>query len=458
MAKKNKKSGKPSSSAPLKQAQTKSKKSSQKFLLLSGFMDKLLSRVCFIGIISLAFLMSFHTLVDTDTFWQLKSGEIIFNTRSVPDKDIFSFTVGGKEWIDSQWLFQLFMYISYRLCGYTGMVLLGAGLTAITWLLILFPLSSSKRYFWIYLLSLVSLLAVSSRLRLRPELFTFLFLALELFLLHLYRNGKRWALYPIPVLLLLWVNSHGLWPMGLFILTAVLVEQVLSLPGVGLQKFFKLSPIPAGNKAIMELTICLVVSALAVLVNPYGWKGIVFPLRLLWEISSPDKFFTDIHNSGYLIWAGYPGWRVYVDPRMELYGDNFIKHYSSLFDNWGAFLEEDRKYDFDLVFVSAYRMSSGFIQRLARSADWALIYVDGKNVVFLKNKSSFSELIQNYRMSIGDKLTTPLPEKLDGLWMFKERYNRGIHLLWLNYKKAAVYEFEEALNRYQRLNSGALFR
>jgi len=402
--------------------------------------------------------MSFHTLTDTDIFWHLKTGEIIWQTHRVPHQDLYSFTRSGEEWIDAQWLFQVAIYFFYRIGGYTSMVLFGSALTAITWFLILLSGYERKRYFRSCLLVSICLFVASLRLKLRPEIFSFFFLTLELVLINLYQQGKKWALYPIPVLFLLWVNSHGLWPMGLFILTAVLVEQVLSLPGVGLQKFFKLSPIPAGNKAIMELTICLVVSALAVLVNPYGWKGIVFPLRLLWEISSPDKFFTDIHNSGYLIWAGYPGWRVYVDPRMELYGDDFIKHYSSLFDNWGAFLEEDRKYDFDLVFVSAYRMSSGFIQRLARSADWALIYVDGKNVVFLKNKSSFSELIQNYRMSIGDKLTTPLPEKLDGLWMLKERYNRGIHLLWLNYKKAAVYEFEEALNRYQRLNSGALFR
>ncbi len=582
-------------------------------VLIPPPIDQWLGRICFAGIIALSFLMSFHALVDTDIFWHLKTGQIIFETHRVPHQDIFSFTVAGTEWIDSQWLFQLAIYIAYRIGGFAGMIFFGGILMALTWTLILVPGYSSKKYFRIIPLALVSLLAVSSRLRLRPEFFTFFFLALELFLLHLYRQGKRKALYPIPVLILLWVNSHGLWPMGLFILVAVLAEQVLALPWFGLQKYFKLAPGAGGKKAILELAVCLAVSALVIWINPYGWKGVVFPLKLLWEISSsgsfiggyigefqspfilnnpvvrpayialsvfsgllfiflifsrrlyladliicggvfyisatanrnvplfavvmamlggrlildisepgwswikrfsdpllrvrplaagiliiamvwlsgeiisskffihnmlfcrfgigasetdypiragqflksipelesagPLKIFTDIHNAGYLIWAGYPAWKVYVDPRMELYGDQFIKKYSSLLANWQEFTDEDQKYDFDLVVVSAYRMETGsdFVRNLAHSSAWVLIYLDGKNVVFLKNRPSFSGAIQNYRMNLTEKLDTPLPKKQDAFSMVKERYNRGIQLLWLNHKELAVYEFEDGI-------------
>jgi len=580
-------------------------------LFIPAPIDEWLGRICFAGIIALAFLMSFHTLVDTDTFWQLKTGEIIFESHRVPHQDIFSFTVAGKEWIDSQWLFQLIIYILYRIGGYAGMILFGGILMALTWTLILVPGYDSKRYFRLIPLGLVSLLAASSRLRLRPEFLTFFFLALELFLLHLYRQGKSKALYPIPVLILLWVNSQGLWPMGLFILMAMLAEQVLALPQFGLQKYFKLAPGPAGKKAILELGICLAVSALVIWMNPYGWKGVVFPIKLLWEISSSGSFigsyigefqtpfllnnplvraayiilvvfsgllfillifsrrlfpadliicgtfiflsatanrnvplfamvtamlggrlilelpdpgwlrlkrfsgrllrfrplaagiliiamvwlsqeivrsrffiwdmlfcrfgigtmetdypiragqflksipelesarplniFTDINNAGYMIWTGYPAWKVYVDPRMELYGDQFIKNYASLFDHREGFNQEDRKYNFDLVIVSAYSKGSDFIQSLYSSPAWVLIYLDGKNMVFLKNQPSFSGVIENYRMNLREKLDTPLPKNLGGFWMAGEKNNRGLHLLLLNHKELAIYEFEDGI-------------
>jgi len=583
-----------------------------KFPWLQPPNDQWLGWLCFAGIIVLSFLMSFHTLTDTDIFWHLKTGQIIFETHRIPHQDIYSFTMAGKEWIDAQWLFQLMLYLTYRIGGFAGLIFFGSILTALTWILILLPGYDPKRYFRLILLVLISLFASSLRLKLRPELFSFFFLVLELVLLNSYRGGKRRALYPIPFLIWLWVNSQGLWPLGIFLLMVMLGEQVLALPQIGLQKYFNPALAPAGKRTILELGICLAVSSLLIWINPYGWKGIVFPLKLIWEISSsesfignyiaefmspfsmdktlvapyfvlivfsgllftflifsrrlppadlmilgaffylsatarrnvslftistaiigarqilnlsapvrprfkffsarllrfrplaggilvigmlwwggeiitsrffiwnglgcrfgigaleteypirasqflksisglksaqPLKIFTDLFNSGYLIWAGYPDWKVYVDPRMEqVYSDQFVKRYASLYNNWQDFKQEDLKYHFDLVVVTSYQPGAlGFLHNFYYNPEWVLIYFDGNSVVFLKNQPSFSQVIQDYQMDLSEKLNTPLPKNLGGIWMANERNYRGAFLLALKHRELALDEFEDGL-------------
>ena len=241
--------------------------------------DEFLGWLGLAGIVALSFLMSFHTLVDTDIFWHLRTGQIIWDTHRVPQKDLFSFTMAGKEWIDAQWLFQAILYPLYRSAGYTGIILFGSVLTALTWILILAPGFNPRKYFSVILIGLIALLSLSERLRLRPEILTFFYIALEIYLLDRFRRGKKYALYPLPLLLLLWVNSEGLWPVGFFILGAFLGEEILFLPALKLGKYFpRTAPAPARGAAA-RLLICLLIGMALTLVNPYGVRGALFPTR-----------------------------------------------------------------------------------------------------------------------------------------------------------------------------------
>ena len=101
----------------------------EKVLKINPPNDAWLGWLCLAAIIALVFFLNFHTLTDSDIFWHLKTGEIIFATHHVPDKDVYSFTMAGKEWIDAQWLFQLIVFLLYRLSGYAGMIVFAASST-----------------------------------------------------------------------------------------------------------------------------------------------------------------------------------------------------------------------------------------------------------------------------------------------------------------------------------------
>jgi hypothetical protein len=554
--------------------------------------------ICLAGIIALAFLINFHTLTDSDIFWHLKAGQIIIETHHVPSRDLFSFTRAGEEWIDSQWLFQVIIYGLYKLDGYRGIILFGAILTAITWAVILAPAFRSRKYFIAALLALVSLLAASNRIKVRPEALTFLCLSLEIYLLYNFRRGKKWAIYFLPAILLLWVNSHGLWPLYFVVLGAFLFEQILLLYFPNLFASVRRQFFWPARFAIKAIGTVLAFSLALAFANPFGWRGVLFPWtlfqessfsgglikKLIFEFQSPfdhlppfdfwsyiglagisalfivsllrkKKFhpggflvwliflwlstsalrnvaifaiasagllcrlagedepdagkpgsiarfrpagavliilavilvgrevvssriylrnvsyarfglgvleteypirggnylkqimttpeglrplriFTDAETSGYLIWTGNPSWKVYIDPRLEVYGDKFLQAHIKALGNWQYFQDESRKYDFDAVVVTRPTVVWNLISNLYESPDWSLVYFDGFNVIFLKNKPDLAESIARYRINFQKGFFSPLPETAGTPWMVRERMNRGY--LLLTFKQPAL--------------------
>src|SRR3972149_3752095 len=69
---------------------------------------------------------------DTDIFWALKSGQWIFDNFKVPSVDSFSYTFGGKEWIDFTWGFQALAYAFYSMAGWPGIFVLQSAITFFT--------------------------------------------------------------------------------------------------------------------------------------------------------------------------------------------------------------------------------------------------------------------------------------------------------------------------------------
>src|SRR5437867_8280544 len=62
-------------------------------------------------------------LNDPDLWWHLKTGEIIWKTHSIPRVDLFSFTTNNHAWIAHEWLSEVTIYGSWKLGGYTGLML-----------------------------------------------------------------------------------------------------------------------------------------------------------------------------------------------------------------------------------------------------------------------------------------------------------------------------------------------
>jgi len=215
---------------------------------------------------------------DSDIFWALKSGEWIVSHMSVPRADPFSYTFGGSPWIDFTWGFQVLAWFFYTyMGGWTGLFILQAVLTSLIFLSLginLWRLTSARAWLVASLLYLAFDMA-APRLYIRPHLFVYFFISLYLLLLDLFeRRGAQvflWLLLPLQVL---WVNIHSSFVLGIFI-TGVWAWGAVA-DSLKERWFCGSREAVFTRPALMRILVSALMPV-ASLVNPYGYRLLVFP-------------------------------------------------------------------------------------------------------------------------------------------------------------------------------------
>jgi hypothetical protein len=151
---------------------------------------------------------------DSDFWWHLESGRYIAESGSIPDTDPFgvyeTINYWGKTILKGQWLGQLGLYGAYHVGDLEGVIILRTFLLV----LCLFTLAyrcGDKTNTRIVALLLLFLAAMTLRghTAARPQLFSFAYFAFMLIPMERFHSGvQRRALYPLPLLFLLWANTH----------------------------------------------------------------------------------------------------------------------------------------------------------------------------------------------------------------------------------------------------------
>ena len=234
----------------------------------------------FLIITVLVTVMSLRKLSDPDLGFHLKYGKYIFENHTVPTHDLSTYTVTGNPYVDLHWLFQLKIYSIYHLTGYTGLSLFVTLMT----LLLMFFLLLRNRLHDIPLpvtcvVFLAGFLVLEPRLILRPELFTFLFLTILLYLLDLYYYSRRNLLFLLPVVMVVWCNGHSLFVLGFAAIVAYLVSLLVR-----------------DKKIDRKFLLWAALSVIICFVNPYLARGFSFPLELFSRFDSSNIFHQHIRE------------------------------------------------------------------------------------------------------------------------------------------------------------------
>lgn len=79
-------------------------------------------RLFFLILLMVLFFLSVREVTDPDFWWHLRAGQYIFETRSIPHTDIFSFTFDGREWVTHEWLSEVLIYFIFKWLGGGGLV------------------------------------------------------------------------------------------------------------------------------------------------------------------------------------------------------------------------------------------------------------------------------------------------------------------------------------------------
>ena len=207
------------------------------------------------GVVIPVLVIAGTPLAAIDLAYQLRAGDIMFDTHAILRTDVFSAAAYGRPWLNQQWLAQIVLTTAFRLGGWFGLVVLRALLMALVLTFVFLACraagAATKRAVW---LTLASAVLLTGGFKLRPQLLGMVCFAATAWLVARRRTHPEgvWIVVPITVL---WANLHGSFFLAPLMLGLAWVEdrwvrgrgsRTLLLAGLG--------------------------SLLATMVNPYGYR------------------------------------------------------------------------------------------------------------------------------------------------------------------------------------------
>ena len=219
--------------------------------------------------IILLILFAFNKIHSNDFWWHLKLGEMILAKHSFLTTDIFSFTKLGATWFYNSQLFDTSTWIIFKISGWFGVFLFRFVIYLATFYFIYKTIKLKKiiwPYFWTG--AFLILLIMNSRHLFRPELVLYLFTSIYLYLLYAYKYKNYKAIYFLPLLQVLWVNSHASFVLGIILVGIFLLAELIRL--IAKHKIYLKQIIAA--KYFQTYLIVFLLTLLANFISPYGYK------------------------------------------------------------------------------------------------------------------------------------------------------------------------------------------
>jgi hypothetical protein len=153
-----------------------------------------------------------------DLAYHVKAGELMVQQRALLRTDVFAWPTAGSPWLDQNWGAQMLLYAIWRVGGFPLAAVSSALCTVAAWGLV--AAACRRRTASLRLVAgavLAGYLASAPVFSARPQMFSVLLFAAELYLLEVARTRPRIAL-AIPLLMPMWANLHGAFVVGLGLL------------------------------------------------------------------------------------------------------------------------------------------------------------------------------------------------------------------------------------------------
>ncbi len=220
--------------------------------------------------------LSNRPLADADIGWHIRTGELILASHNLPRTDPFSSTMQGQAWFAWEWLYDVLLVSLHTAGGLNGVVWLCALLIAFVLTFLLWQLLERGTGLVLAVVLMLLSTAVSAiHLFARPHIASWIFTLLWFTQLERWEQWDRstqgrlprWIPCFFPVSMVLWVNVHGGWLLGMSLLaiyaSAALIEALRDKDA-----FQKI----CNARRARDMALAFTSSALATLVNPFGWR------------------------------------------------------------------------------------------------------------------------------------------------------------------------------------------
>lgn len=219
--------------------------------------------------------LSVKLLGDAGIGWHIRTGQLILTTHTIPRVDPFSSQI-RLPWVAWEWLYDVIVGRLETSAGLNGVVWLTAVVIAMVFAALFRLLVKRGTDFLVALiLTMLAMAASMIHFLARPHVLSWLFALIWFWILDSTESGPHKSnhrLWLLPILMVIWVNVHGGFLLGFVLLAIFWLGSLwtrLRLKESRIEEAFQ--KITAGKRT-RELILVGLASALASLVNPYGWR------------------------------------------------------------------------------------------------------------------------------------------------------------------------------------------
>ena len=249
--------------------------------------------MCMVLLTAMIFAFCVKNFAEPDIWWHLRNAEYLFQHRSFPNTDTYSFTATGSPRLNYEWLSEIPFYLAFKAGGLQGILLVYFGVLVLI-------------YTGIYYLScragadckdatLGTMLAIFlGVVSIGPRVLLFGWLCMVALLIVLDRfeqTGK--GIWLLPPLFALWSNLHGSWVFGLVVLVISLVCGLVEGEW-GSVVAHRWTPVD-----LRKLLLAVAASVVALFVNPFGYRLVFYPFDFLFRQQSNMRYITEWQSTDF---------------------------------------------------------------------------------------------------------------------------------------------------------------
>ena len=203
----------------------------------------------------------------------LKNGEIILNgtaeaRNAVLHTNFYSYTEPNFPFVNHHWGSGVIFYLTEKISGFNGLSLLYLVFSLATFW-IFFKLACEKSgLLTVSLISMFAIPIIASRAEIRPEIFTYFFCGVFLYICKKIIDGRisPYYLLFLPIFQLIWVNLHTGFIFGPFIVGTYAIDLLI-------RKY-------EARALVKRFIVILIFIIIAIFINPSGVKGALLPFTI----------------------------------------------------------------------------------------------------------------------------------------------------------------------------------
>lgn len=220
--------------------------------------------LCFLIVFTFALSIYFHTdgAMTQDLGRHLILGKIIWEEKSIPGTNLFSYTNPAFPFINHHWGSEIIFYITEKLFSINGLIILKIIIASSAIFILTIYIWQNSSLVPYLISSALTITVMRERTEIRPEIIALLLYSIFLLILYKEKKTAGKLIWIIPLLNIFWVNSHISFILGWSIYFIFIMDRFIV------------------RRMKIKYLILGLLLILSTFINPFGWRGAFYPFSI----------------------------------------------------------------------------------------------------------------------------------------------------------------------------------